>query len=274
MTIAEQVALALRQTEGTQRVVSHDDASGSATYRLTPNRVSFALGWIVANGVVAAYYRTRGIDVLPSYDPRRGWDRFLLTRRVSCWRCSDDRVDRLGSILLEGKDAPLLVCGERGTRLPLRDMMSRDPEAGMQRVLEYLSAPTLPDGDHADCWHRVAEFYPALYDAVMELVLQSSGLVAARELFVDDQEVDGTYHPLYLHGFVTSPKPVYDWFAVETSEHVAYIRINGRCALYQTDAGSWSTVKRQLVDEDREGVTQRIRAWLRISGKPDPLGAD
>jgi|SRR5579871_2907811 len=274
MTIAEKVALALRHDEGSRRVVSQDDAPDPETYRLTPSRVSFTLGWIVANGVVAAYYRTRGIDALPSYDPRRGWDRFLLTRRVSCWRCSDDPVDRLGAILLDGKEAPILVCRDRGTRLPLRDMLSREPEAGMQHVLEYLSAPTLPDGDHADCWHSVAEFYPVLYGAVMELVLQSSGLVAARELFVDDQEVDGTHHPLYLQGFVTSPKLVYDWFAVETSEHVAYIRINGQCALYQTETGGWSTVKKQLVDEDSGGVIRRIRGWLRLSGRPDPEGAD
>jgi len=274
MTLAEQVALAVRQAERAPRATSVKGGLGPETYRLTPNRVAFALGWVVANAIVSAYYRVAGIDVLPSYDPTRGWDRFLITRRVSCWQCANDSADHPGSIMLDGSSAPILVCPQAGVRIALRDALSDDPEEGVRQVLERLSPPPLPQGDHSDCWHECAVLYPTLYGMVTELVLEHPGVVAARELFVDDREIAGAFHPLYLHGFVTSPRAVYDWFAIETGEYAAYVRIHGRSALYATDSGSWSTARTPLVEEAREAMKQRLCAWLRISGRPDSEGVD
>jgi hypothetical protein len=267
MTLAEQVALALQRADTTSRTPAGSPAP--ERYRLTPDGAAFALGWIVANAIVGAYYRAAGVDVLPSYDPERGWDRFLITRRVTCWRCAGDLADRLGSVVLAGQDAPALVRGDAG-RMPLRDALRRDPEGAVRRVLDRVAPPPLPQGDHSACWHEVAQFYPALFGAVAELVLEHPGVTVAREIFVDDREIDGTFHPLYLHGVATEPRMVYDWFAVETGEHVAYVRIHGRSALYRSDSGGWSTARAPLAVEDHEDIKRLLRAWLRIAGRPDP----
>ena len=94
--------------------------------------------------------------------------------------------------------------------------------------------------------------------------------MAAREVFVDDRGIDGTFHPLYVHGFITEPRMVYDWFAVEKGEHVAYIRIHGRSALYGSESGGWSTVRTPPAGQDRDTVKRRLRSWLRVGGRPGP----
>ena len=268
MTFAEQVALALGRAE------TAISSASAEMYRRTPDPVGYALGWVVANAIVMAHYRSAGIDVLPSYDSERGWDRFLITRRVACWRCGNDRAGYPGVIMIDASDGPVLVCPTSDTPLRLRSLLWEDPEQGMRAILDHLALPALPMGVHADCWHEVATSYPTLYGAITELVLEHQGVVAAREIFVDDREIDGTFHPLYVHGVVTSPRVVYDWCVVETGRYAAYIRIDGRSALYATDAGGWSTVRKPLIEEDGEGVSRRLKAWLRIAGRPDPEGVD
>jgi hypothetical protein len=274
MTFAEQVALALRRAETTESAAPRDGPRGPGTHRRTPDPVAYALGWVVANAVVTACYRSAGIDVLPAYDFDRGWSRFLITRRVSCWLCTDDPVGDEASIVLDGPGAPVFVCPRAGRPVALREALSADPGAAVQGLLLRLAPPQLPAGEHADCWHERAGFYPRLYGAVTELVLQYPNVAAFREIFVDDQEIDGAFHPLYLHGIVTSPRAVYDWCGVETGEYAAYVRIDGRSALYATDAGGWSTVGKAPNEEDGEGMKRRLEGWLRLAGRPDPEGVD
>lgn len=273
MILTEQVALAVHRV-GTIARAATGGALNSEIHRRTPDPIAFALGWVIANAIVGTYYRSAGIDVFPSYDPGRGWDRFLITRRASCWQCVNDPADHTGSIVLDGAAAPVLVWPEAGAPVALREKLSDDPEDAVRRILERFSSLSLPQGDHLSCWHRCAAFYPTFYGIVTELVLRHPGLVAAREIFVDDREIEGAFHPLYLHGFVTSPRAVYDWCTVETGEYAAYVRIDGRSALYATDSGNWSTVRKPLIEEDREGIKRRLRAWLRIAGRPDPEGVD
>lgn len=274
MTFAEQVALALRRAETAVSPVSGDRPRGPETYRRTPDPVAYALGWAVANAIVTACYRSAGIDVLPSYDCDRGWNRFLITRRASCWLCTNDPARDEASIEIEGPGAPVLVCPKAGGPIALRDALSADPDATAQRLLGRLAPPQLPAGKHADCWHERAGFYPRLYEAVTDLVLRHPNVVAIREIFVDDREIDGVFHPLYLHGIVTSPRAVYEWCSVETGAYAAFVRIDGHSALYATDSGGWSTVTKAPGEEDNDGMRRRLEAWLRIAGAPDLEGVD
>jgi len=61
----------------------------------------------------------------------------------------------------------------------------------------------------------------------------------------------------------------YNWFAVESPDYVAFFMVDGGSTIYQTDAGNWASVGKQLKEEDREGIRRRIVSWLRIEGKPD-----
>jgi hypothetical protein len=38
----------------------------------------------------------------------------------------------------------------------------------------------------------------------------------------------------------------------------------------RTDSGGWSTPRAPLAVEDHEAIKRRLRAWLRIAGRPDP----
>ena len=258
MDINDQVALALR---------AHGDAEDGARFG-----AAYALGWIVANALVAARYRRSAIDAWPTYDPDHGWDRFLLTRRLSCAWCGQDAPDAFGAIALRGDDAPRLIGA--GVDVGQGRLLRDDPTCAVGWVLDLVPALELPAGDHAHCWHERAGFYPTLYAVAVELILAHPGVAAARELFVDDQHLDGTYHPLYLHGIVTRPGLIYDWFSFETDERMAFVRINGEQAIYEADDGAWRSFSPQLASADRAEIKRRLRSWLRIGGWPNASGGD
>lgn len=266
MPLAEQVARALDPRRAERW---HGDAAGAGRHLRTPDAVGLGLAWVVARGIVGAYYRTHAVDAVPSYDVERGWDRFVVTRRVSCRHGAGEGPEVEACIAVAGADAPILTAGARAA-LPLGQALRRDPEAASRLVLDRLSPPPLPAGDHSACWHEAAPFYPSLYAAVAELVLEHRTVSAAREVFVDDREIDGTFHPLYLHGYVVEPQVVYDWFAVERGSYTAYVRINGGSAVYQTDDGGWSTVRTPPAGDDHHTMKRRLCRWLRIGGRPDP----
>ncbi len=111
---------------------------------------------------------------------------------------------------------------------------------------------------------------------ISETLAEDTGTQAGDTLtiFVDNQPVEGKYHPLYLHGVAIQPALVYDWFLVQHEDRATFFRIHGHHAIYETERKGWSTVKRQLVTETPEGMKQRILAWLRLEGEPQSATLD
>lgn len=259
MNIAQQVDVAIRTAQ-------HREAE-----RSTENWLTYALGWIVANSIIAARYHDSALDALPLTHPEHGWDRFLLTRRVSCQWCANEPADSFGLIMLDGEDPPRLTHPNGETRIALGRLLRADPQEAMARVLALLPPTGFDSGDHTACWHVQAACYPVLYAAVTDLIVSHPSITAAREVFVDDTQVDGSFHPLYVHTAARTARPVYDWFELQTADCLAYCHIQGEQAIYLTEKGWWSTVVRPLSAESPEGMTTRILAWLRLRGEPNPM---
>jgi hypothetical protein len=148
-------------------------------------------------------------------------------------------------------------------------------------VLALIPAPPIEGENHSRCFHQRARKYARYYAAVTDLIVENPGLVAAREIYIDDQEIDGQYHPLYLHSVALShsgpddrtgmllPVIVYEWFQLQQDDLFAFFDIFGERTVYRTERGTWSRVRKQLKDEDPENVRQRIANWMRIGGMPD-----
>ena len=266
MNVVQQVDLAVRCTVA--------DASQAATVsgsdQARAERLTYAFGWIIANAIVAARYRDSAIDALPVYHPQHGWDRFLLTRRVSCQLCADEPADALGLIMLDGDDPPRLTHPNGETRLALGQLVRTNPRGAIERVLAFFPPVGFAAGDHTACWHERAVIYPTLYAVVTESIAEYPALTAAREVLIDDRQIDGAFHPLYVHTAARAAHLAYDWFALETPDIIAYFRIHGEQAVYLTEGGWWSTVMKPLAAEEPDEMKRRILAWLRLSGRPDP----
>lgn len=266
MNIAQQVEMAIHHTrsEVSPAAAVSDPDSARA------ERLAYALGWIIANVIVSARYRDSAIDALPLCHPQYGWDRFLLTRRVSCQWCQDEPADAFGLIMLDGDDAPRLTYPNGETRLSLGRLLRTDPGEAAERVRALLPPIGLVAGDHTACWHERAVIYPTLYAIVMDLILEYPTLTAAREVVIDDQQIDGAFHPLYAHVAARSAQLAYDWFELRTDDFLVYFRLHGEQVVYLTDKGWWSTVIKPLAMEEPDKMNQRILAWLRLRGNPDP----
>ena len=263
MDLGERVATALRNY-GAEKAPAADQELAIL------DRLGYALGWVVAGAIVAARYGDSALDALPVCHPERGWDRFLLTRRVSCDLLAGEPADSFGLLLLDGEDAPRLANPDGSTRLALGPLLRDDPERAIARALDLLPPVGLVEGDHNRCDHVRAEQYPTLYTAIAELILEHPGLLVAREIYVPAEAIDGGYHPILLHTARSHGQTVYGWFGIEGPQYAAFCRIGGEYAIYETDAGNWSGVRKQLAEEDQEGMKRRIRAWLRLAGQPDP----
>jgi hypothetical protein len=261
----------------------HDESITPETFYLaTPNRVAYPLGWLVAAAIVDARYLDSALDVLPVFHPEHGWDRFLITRRVSCRAHASEAADKFGLIMLSGDDAPRLTTPGGRTRLALGDALRDDPERALREVLAQFPALGLSDGRHGACPHRRALHYPLFYRAVADLISQYPGLVASREIYIDDQVIDGQYHPLYLHAAEVTPRSpddrygvnmattTYNWFQLQYAELFAFFDIYGERTVYHTDHGTWSRVRKPLKDEPTDRLAARIRGWLRLDAQPDP----
>jgi hypothetical protein len=112
--------------------------------------------------------------------------------------------------------------------------------------------------------------YPRLFRAITETLVENPGLVAAREIFVDDRPIDGAYHPLYLHGAALEPKILYDWVMVQLGRWAVFFRTHGGQTIYETERRTWSTVKKQISDEESyEDIKRRLEGFLRL--KPEVL---
>jgi hypothetical protein len=273
MHVAEQVAAALRNYQDVGEDVAAKATPSSSAITLTPDPLAYALGWIAANAVVAARYAACGVDALPIYHPEHGWDRFLLTRRVTAPVFADESPASFGTISLSGPGAPNVVDSTGTVQLSLGLLLRRDPVEAVRQLLALIPALELPAEDLGKRWRERQLAYPMLFHAVTDLLLEYPGLVVARELLVHDNPIDGAYHPLVLHGVTARSELSYDWFLVQFGERAAFFRAHGGQAIYEREPGGWSTVKTQLSDDLAESKT-RIAAWLRLVGEPDPAEKD
>jgi len=224
--------------------------------------------WAVAATIVGLRYADSAIDALPVQHPEHGWDRFLLTRRVSCQACATVSADEFGQISLRGEGAPLLLHNDGSTAVALGPLLADSPTAALAAIEAHLPAIGLTEGDHTSCWHSVATAYPRIYGAVAELVLAYPQLEALREICVDAEFSDGTMHPLHLYTGGHALGEVYNWWGLLAEEYVAFVHVDGRQSVYQSPRGTWSSVTKQLDTENDSGMIKRLRGWLRLDAEP------
>ena len=254
-------------------------------YRATPSPLGYAYGWIVASEIVNARFEETGVDVLPVFHPENGWDRFLITRRVSGSAFRYQPANEFGMLLLDAERQISYTSPGGKLRVPVADGLEDSPDSVVEAILRYVNPPRLGSRDEIRLLeHEVAPRYPSILQAVTELIVEHPGLVAAREIYIDDEEIDGQYHPLYLHAAeLTSMGPddrhganvattTYRWFQLQIGELFAFMDMRGARTVYRTDRQSWSRVKKQLADEETvEEMKARIKGWLRLDGhEPDP----
>jgi hypothetical protein len=243
---------------------------GTAEPILTPSPLAYALGWIVADAVVGERYREMALDAIPVHHPEHGWDRFLLTRRTACDLRRKEAADSFGVIRLSGDDAPVLTTAGGTVLISLGSLLRQDAEGAIGSLLELIPTRRLPSGDHRRCRHtRAADMYPRLYDLIARLVLDRPGLVAAREIFIDSERIDGAFHPLYLHTAGRAAGFNYDWFGVQFGEHVVYIRMHGAQAIHYTGRNTWASAQLATQPPDWPALKSRIANWLRLDAQAD-----
>ncbi len=269
MNVSELVQRAIANHGGLPSAPFSEDMDDATAYLATPDRLAYVFGWIVASAIVEARFADSGIDVLPVYSPENGWDRFLITRKTTADDFRSESANRFGMIMLTGDDAPRITRPSGETKLALGTLLREDPERAIADAVALFPARPLPTADLGKRWKNRKQTYPLLFSTVAGMIVDYPGTIAAREVFVDNKPVDGKYHPLYLHGAAKEPALVYDWFLVQNGERAAFFRTHGSQAIYETERGGWSTVKRQLAKEEPEGVRARILSWLRLEGEPD-----
>ncbi|MEX1158540.1 MAG: hypothetical protein WEC79_06380, partial [Thermomicrobiales bacterium] len=277
--MADQVALAHMNYNSLPAVTFSESTAPDDLYLATPDRLAYALGWIVANQIVRARFADTAVDVLPVFHPEHGWDRFLITRRASSHLFNGVPADELGRIMLTGDDAPRYVRPAERVRVGLGQLLSSDPDAAINRVLTKIT--NRPEGVGNLKRVRPSEHaprYPELYEAVTELVLENPGLVPSREVYIDNEQIDGQFHPLYLHATELSshgsadrhganlPVITYNWFQLQYQEMFAFLDRRGSRAIYRTDRSTWARPRVQLSDEPTERLKGRIAGWLRLGG--------
>lgn len=265
MTPVEQAARAIENYSGLPPAPLTDTLPDEQTYLATPNRLAYALGWVVANAIIGSRYADSAIDALPIYHPETGWDRFLLTRRVTSAQFERETANTFGMILLDGDDAPLLTTPGGSTRLALGEALKQDAAAALASVENLFPRGALLPLDLGNNWKNRQRVYPQLFNAVTELIVEHPGIVAAREIFVDTEQVDGAFHPIKLHTVIRHPQLVYDWFLVQSQDRAAFVKTHGNASIYETKRGTWSTVRDPIGNETSEGMQRRILEWLRIT---------
>lgn len=262
-----------------------ESISPETFYRATPSPIGYAYGWVLASAIVDELFESTGVDVLPVFHPENGWDRFLITRRVTGTAFQYQPANEYGMLLLDA-DAALTYTSPGGKpRIVASETIDEDAASVVAAILDYIDAPKLGNTDDSRLReHEESPNYPNVLRAITELIVDHPGLVAAREIYIDDEEIDGQYHPLYLHAVeLTSMGPddrhganvattTYRWFQLQIGELFAFIDKRGNRTVYRTDRGTWSRVKKQLADEDSvDEIRQRIEGWLRLNGRsPNP----
>ena len=217
-------------------------------------RDAIVAAWQAANAVVQAHYEQGAIDAFPIYSEDAGLDKFMLTRRLACVVHKNDLPDQWGTLQLTGDASPRYNRGEQS--IDLHDV------PGLLAVFGGVDEPLT---GHERCWHRYATQYPRIYQAVTDLIAEYPQVSAAREIYVDKDFVDGTYHPLYLHAFVQEPMMVYDWFAIEADEQAIFIKITGEASIFRSDAGTWRFVGAILKESSTDELRTQFKEWLQLT---------
>ncbi|MCS7246548.1 MAG: hypothetical protein NZ696_02975 [Thermomicrobium sp.] len=233
-----------RDVEPRSIPVDHPDVPELAM----PDRLAYAIGWILGAAIVGSRFRTSAIDVLPVYHPEHGWDRFLVTRRVTCRLYATEPADSLGTLWLGEEDAPVFTVGQ-SVRLALGSLLRDDAAEAIRRLLFAVPAPRLRHGEHGQCPHVRAERYPTIYRVTAELIADYPGLIAARELYVDDQPIDGAYHPLYTASGARLTGWTYDYVQYLAGDRIVFLGIDGRLATFEVEPGVWRTEEAPSEDE-------------------------
>jgi hypothetical protein len=234
--------------------------------QVIPNRRGYVLGWLAASLIVSDRYLDSAIDAIPVCHPEQGWDRMLLTRRISCNFLADEAPNAFGIIDLAASDAPRLTDPDGNVLLPLGELFETDVTGALNELRARFPRVGLVAGDHAACAHTRAPDYPRLYRVIARLLAEHPDVVAARELLIDNQLIDGAYHPLFIHTAERGANLRYDWFALQSSAtgYAAFARINGRQSVYRTDRATWATPNQQLASLPEEAVRDSLLAWLRL----------
>lgn len=262
-----------------------ESVSPDTFYRAMPSPLGYAYSWILASEIVDARFLTTAVDVLPVFHPENGWDRFLITRRASGEAFQYQLANEYGMLMLDTESHVNYTSPGGNPRVAVGAEIEDDPHAVLRQVLEYIQAPRLNNTAELQFReHEEAPTYPRNLRAVVELIVENPGLVAAREIYIDDEEIDGQYHPLFLHAAeLTGMGPddryganvattTYRWFQLQLGELFAFFDKRGTRAVYRTDRGTWSRVKKQLNEEETiDDVKARIKGWMRLDGHtPDP----
>ena len=281
MDIHARVRRALAAYEALPDVTLDNTISPENLYLATPDRVSYALGWLVAAEIVRARFLNSAIDAIPIFHPRYGWDRFVLTRRVSCAVCSAEPANKFGMLMLDGDDGPRLTSPSGATRLALGRGLRDAPREAISALLNLIPSPPLPEGRHSRCLHHRARHYPDYYMMAAEMIVQHPRLVVSREIHIDADAIDGAYHPLYLHAIPLGPESpgdrhgvltaatVYDWFQFQYGDSFAFMDTSGDRAIHRTDRDTWARAVPSPNSELVATVRERLNGWLSISNATD-----
>lgn len=235
-----------------------------------PNRRGYALGWLAASQIVADRFLDSAIDAIPVLHPERGWDRILITRRTSCRLLGDEPSNAFGMIELASRNAPRLTNPDGEVLLSLGDLFEADATNALDKLRAHFARIGLVEGDHAECAHQHATNYPHLYGVIARLIADYPDLTAAREIVVDDQIIDGAYHPLYVHTAERGEPLRYDWFALQSAStgFTAFVRINGRQSVFRTDRHTWASPQVRLNSLSEAEVRRTVLSWLRVTPGP------
>ena len=108
----------------------------------------------------------------------------------------------------------------------------------------------------------------------------------SREIYIDNEAIDGQYHPLHLHATELStygpgdrhganlPVLTYNWIQLQYGDLFAFVDRRGNRTVYRTYRETWARPVVQLEDEPAERLTQRIAGWLRLNGAAPEPGVD
>ena len=277
--LVEQIERAHRNYRELQPVPFSDSTSPDDLYLATPDRLAYALSWVVANQIIQNRFPSASVDVLPIFHPEHGWDRFVITRRASSHIFGSLPADELGRIMISGENAPRYSRPSQRVRLPLGARLRDDPERAVGDVLTQI--PERPGGVGDLRKMRRSEQaprYPDLYAVITDLIVDYPGLVASREVYIDAESIDGQYHPLHLHSAELSshgmtdrrganlPVVTYIWFQLQYGEMFAFVDRRGNRAVYRTERATWARPKEMLADDPVERIRKRLMGWLRLDG--------
>lgn len=242
-------------------------SSSTAEEWLTPDRTSYAIAWLIASLVVEHRFPETALDAIPLYAPAIGWDRFVLTRRISCDHCDAELANAFGQLQL-GPGGTVNLTDPAGTvQVAFFPAEADQLLARLDHVLQALPVLELRAGDHRSCQHRRAPLYPQVFTTMARLVAAEPSLVVAREIFIDVDLIDGMRHPLWAHTARQESGYTYDWFGLRRarSNTAAFVRISGQQVIYRTDRSTWASHSLEAESLTTEVLSGQLQSWLGLA---------